>query len=133
MVVLNGKRTICLDVIEYSSIPQFLKDAGEILTGFITFAKGEKMVFPIPFLMHRLKHHYAKEIENSNTKFVVKIREMEIFNCFEMRIATMELPSKIDNISEIDVPGLLQIFSTFNAIPANREKGVLNACKKESK
>lgn len=132
MVVLNGSRCTCIDVISFNQVPQFLHDAGEILTGFVTFAKGEKMIFPIPFLLHRMKHHYAKEIENEHTKFAIKIREMEIFNCFEMRIATMELPGIINDQLEIDVPGLLQVFSTFNAIPENREKGILNACSKKS-
>lgn len=132
MVVLNGSRCTCIDVVDYNRIPQFLHDASEVLTGFITFAHGEKMTFPIAFLLHRIKHKYAKEIENEHTKFVIKIREMEIHNCFEMKITTMELPGVINDPLEIDVPGLLQIFSTFNAIPANREKGVLNACSKKS-
>ena len=134
MVVLNGNRCTCIDVIEYNSIPQFLRDASEVLTGFITFAKGEKMIFPIPFLLNKIKVEYSREIEKEHVKFVVKIREMEVFNAFEIKIATMELPGKIDNIMDIDVPGLLQVLTTFNAIPANKEKGLLsNGSKNQSK
>lgn len=132
MVVLNEKRTTCIDVIQYNDIPQFLHDASEVLTGFITFAKGEKMVFPIPFLLNKIKIEYANVIDSEHTKFVMKIREMEVFNAFEVRIATMKLPGKVNDIMDIDVPGLLQVLCTFNAIPANREKGVFNACSKKS-
>lgn len=133
MEIINGHRCTCIDVIEYNEIAQFLHDASEILTGFVTFAKGEKMVFPIPFLLNKIKFQFSKELENKYTKFVIKIREMEIFNGYEIKIATMELPGKVTHIAEIDVPGLLQVLCTFNAIPASRDKGVLeNASKKQS-
>jgi hypothetical protein len=140
MIVLNNSRCTCIDVIHFNEIPQFLHDASEILTGFITFAKGEKMVFPIAFLLNKIKFEYS-EIEyedfnvkrNEYVKFIIRIREMEVFNAFEIKIATMELPGKVTDIAEIDVPGLLQVLCTFNAIPASREKGVLqNASKKQS-
>lgn len=125
MVVINNSRTTCIDVIKYESIPQFLQDASEVLTGFITFAKGEKMIFPIPFLLNKIRIEFSNDIEKEHVKFVIKIREMEVFNAFEIKVATLELPGTFENVMDIDVPGFIQVLTTFNAIPADREKGRL--------
>jgi hypothetical protein len=128
MIVLNDRRTICIDVISFKELPQFLNDASEIMTGFVSFARGEKMMFPVSFLMNKIKIEFANFIENDRIKFVVRIREMDIFNAYEIRIITMELPGKVESITDIDVPGNIPAFCTINAIPKERKVKERNAC-----
>ncbi|MFA5235083.1 MAG: hypothetical protein WC390_11850 [Sulfurimonas sp.] len=125
MVILSGSHTTCLDVIKYCEIPLFIHDSSEIMTGFVSMAAGEKMVFPMEYLINKISVHFNNDIMKENIRFVVKIKEWTMYNTFEMLVATIEAEKLPEDISfEVASSGIeYKSLGSFSARPKKEKIG----------
>lgn len=124
MVILSGSHTTCLDVVKYCEIPLFIHDSSEIMTGFVSMAAGEKMVFPLEYLLNKITVQFNQEVMKENIRFVVKITEWTIYNTFEMLVATIEAEKLPDDISfEVASSNIeYKSLGSFSARPENKKE-----------
>lgn len=122
MVVLNGIHTVCMDCGNINEMPGILHTASEIMTGFVSMASCKKMSFPIRQLMAKIKCNFPDCTNNDRLLFLVKIREMSIYNGFELYIKAFESANDIKSIDEINADFDYVSLGTFNSIPIEEEK-----------
>lgn len=120
MIVINsGIHTSCIEVVKINEIPEFLKAAGQIMTGFITMAKGAEMVFPIEFLMNKIKVMLSEYVEFDKYIYVVRVKEEYTFNSFALYVTVFESTGEviITDIEQIEMmKSIEEIKWTFSAI-----------------
>jgi len=123
MVILSGSLTTCLDVIKYCEIPLFIHDSSEIMTGFVSMASGEKMVFPLEYLLNKITVQFNQEVMKENIRFIVKITEWTMYNTYEMLVATIEAEKLPDDISfEVASSNIeYKSLGSFSARPENKK------------
>jgi hypothetical protein len=87
MMIMNGIHTCCVDVVYEDEMIQFVEESSMIMTGFVSMAAGKIMKFPTAKLIGTIKKEF--EGKNQDDKilrplFILKIKEMLIYNHFEL-------------------------------------------------
>lgn len=114
---MNGIHTCCVDVIYQDEIIQFIDDSSMIMTGFVSMAAGKKMKFPTAMLIDSIKKEYEGKIQDKKALFVLKIKEMLIYNTFELYANMILEDSKETLMVDTKFMGDCKKILIFNAVP----------------
>jgi hypothetical protein len=118
MIVLNDIHTSCMEVTPISGVINFIEMASMIMTSFVSMAAGRKMVFPTRTIMNALEKEFSGKMGNGEVQFVLKIREMLIYNTYELYAEIIDNCEKITSIEDTKSIGEhIKPIMTFSCIP----------------
>lgn len=118
MIILNDIHTTCIEVTPISGVINFIEIASMTMTSFVSMAAGRKMVFPTRKIMEAIEKEFSGKINNGDIQFILKIREMLIYNTYELYAEIIENCSRITSIEDTkSVAENLKSIMTFWAIP----------------
>jgi len=118
MIVLNDIHTCCIEVTPISGVINFIETASMTMTSFVSMAAGRRMVFPTRIIMNALEKEFTGKMNNGEIQFILKIREMLIYNTFELYAEIIDNCSEIKSIEDTKSIGKnIKSIMTFNAIP----------------
>ena len=118
MIILNDIHTSCIEVTPISGVINFIEMASTTMTSFVSMAAGRKMVFPTRKIMEAIEKEFTGKMNNGDIQFILKIREMLIYNTYELYAEIIENCSRITSIEDTkSVAENLKAIMTFCAIP----------------
>lgn len=118
MIILNDIHTSCIEVTPISGVINFIEMASMTMTSFVSMAAGRKMVFPTRKIMEAIEKEFTGKMNNGDIQFILKIREMLIYNTYELYAEIIENCSRITSIEDTkSVAENLKAIMTFCAIP----------------
>lgn len=118
MIVLNDIHSCCIEVTPISGVINFIETASMTMTSFVSMAAGHRMVFPTRKIMAALEKEFTEKMNNGEIQFVLKIREMLIYNTFELFAEIIDNCSTINSIEDTKNIGKdIKSIMTFCAIP----------------
>lgn len=118
MIVLNDIHTTCITVTPISGVPDFINTSSMTMTSFVSMAAGRRMVFPTRKIMEALEKHFSGRMNNGDIQFVLKIREMLIYNTYELYAEIIDKCSEITSIEDTkSISEHLESIMTFACIP----------------
>lgn len=118
MIILNDIHTSCIEVTPISGVINFIETASMTMTSFVSMAAGRKMVFPTRKIMEAIEKEFSGKMNNDDIQFILKIREMLIYNTYELYAEIIENCSRITSIEDTkSVAENLKSIMTFCAIP----------------
>lgn len=118
MIVLNEIHTTCIEVTPISGVINFIETASMTMTSFVSMAAGRKMVFPTKQLMQMIDKEFSGKMCGNDFQFVLKIREMLIYNCYEFFAELIDNVSTINSIEDTKRIGEnIKSIGTFSCIP----------------
>lgn len=118
MIILNDIHTSCIEVTPISGVVNFIEMASMTMTSFVSMAAGRKMVFPTRKIMEAIEKEFTGKMNNGDIQFILKIREMLIYNTYELYAEIIENCSRITSIEDTkSVAENLKAIMTFCAIP----------------
>lgn len=118
MIILNDIHTCCIEVTPISGVINFIETASMTMTSFVSMAAGRKMVFPTRKIMEAIEKEFSGRIKEGEIQFVLKIREMLIYNTFELFAEIIDNCSAINSMEDTKNIGKdIKAIMTFCAIP----------------
>lgn len=118
MIVLNDIHTACIVVTPISGVINFIETASMTMTSFVSMAAGQKMVFPTRIIMDMIEKAFSGKIKDGENQMVIKIREMLIYNCYELYAELITNCNTINSIEDTKrIAENITAIGTFSCIP----------------
>ena len=118
MIVLNDIHTTCIEVTPISGVVNFIETASMTMTSFVSMVAGRRMVFPTRKIMEALEKEFTGKMGNGEIQFVLKIREMLIYNTYELYAEIIDNCQNITSIEDTKSIGEnIKSIMTFSCIP----------------
>lgn len=118
MVILQNSSDGCYFAGNYYELSKIIDIASNMMCEFISMANGKEMRFPKNIILERVKKQYPDCIVNPRLVFVVKFRELNSYNTYDLSIKGIETSQSVLNI-HIDNAKDFKSLGVFNSTSLN--------------